>query len=179
MNMTGCFHCGQKGHFIQNCPQLVAAETSEVGTVASTLGTSGSSQASRGGSGRGGSTTPGRGRGRGARGRASTPIGQIQSGIRTQAQVFSVTQQEADASPDMIIGMISIYDHDAYALVDPGATNSFISVPFTERQQIESQPIDGRMVVSIPNGDIIVTPHPDEVYSTCNCKGAYVHQVPL
>ena len=24
-----------------------------------------------------------------------------------------------------------------------------------------------------------VTPRPDEVHSTCNCKGAYVHQVPL
>ena len=24
-----------------------------------------------------------------------------------------------------------------------------------------------------------VTPHPDEVHSTCNCKGAYVHQVTL
>ena len=36
--------------------------------------------------------------------------------------------------------------------MDPGATHSFISVPFTERHQIESQPIDGRMVVSVPNG---------------------------
>ena len=25
----------------------------------------------------------------------------------------------------------------------------------------------------------IVTPRPDEVHNTCNCKGAYVHQVPL
>ena len=26
---------------------------------------------------------------------------------------------------------------------------------------------------------IPVTPRPDEVHSTCNCNGAYVHQVPL
>ena len=105
----------------------------------------------------GGSTAPGRGCGMGAEGRGSTPIGQIQSGTRTQAWVFTVTQQEVDASPDMITGMILVYDHDAYALVDPGATHSFISVSFTERHQIESQPIDGRMVVSVPNGDTMIS----------------------
>ena len=77
MNMTGCFHYEQEGHFIRNCPQLVVVDTFEVGTVASTPGTSGPSQAGRGGSGRGGSTTPSRGRGRGEGGRGSTPIGQI------------------------------------------------------------------------------------------------------
>ena len=53
--------------------------------------------------------------------------------------------------------MILVYDHDAYALVDLGATHSFILVPFTERHQIESQPIDGRMVVSVPNGDTMIS----------------------
>ena len=51
----------------------------------------------------------------------------------------------------MITSIISVYDHDAYALVDLGATHSFILVPFTERHQIESQPIDGRIVVSVPS----------------------------
>ena len=157
MNMTVCFHCGHEGHFIRNRPQLVAAETSKVGTVASTPGTSGPSQAGMGGSGRGGSTTPSKGRGRGAEDRGSTSIGQIQSGTHTQAWVFTVTQQEADASPDVITCMIPVYDHDSYALVDPRATHSFISVPFTERHQIESQPIDGRMVVSVPNGDTMIS----------------------
>ena len=83
--MTGCFHCGHEGHFIRNYPQLVAVETPEIGTVASTPDISGPNQAGRGGSGRGGSTATGRGRGRGAGGKGSTSIGQIQSGIRTQA----------------------------------------------------------------------------------------------
>ena len=77
MNITGCFHCEHEGHFIRYCPQLVAAKTFEIGTVASTPATSGPSQACRAGLGRGGSTTPGRGRGRGAEGRGSTLIGQI------------------------------------------------------------------------------------------------------
>ena len=89
---VGCFHYRQEGHFIRDCPQLVDAETFEVGTVAFTLGTSDPSQAGRGGSGRGGSTAPSRGRGRGAGSRGSTPIGQIQSGTSTKAPVFTVTQ---------------------------------------------------------------------------------------
>ena len=57
----------------------------------------------------------------------------------------------------MITGIISVSDHDACALVDPGAIHSFILVPFTERHQIEFQLIDGRMLVSVPNGDTMIS----------------------
>ena len=53
----------------------------------------------------------------------------------------------------MVIGIISILDHDAYTLVDLGATHSFASRPFLDHFQIETQPLGGRMRVSLPVGD--------------------------
>ena len=32
---------------------------------------------------------------------------------------------------------------------------------------------------NVLNEEGFVTPCPDEVHSICNCRGAYVHQVPL
>ena len=95
-----------------------------------------SAAASRGGHGRGRGSAPG-----------------IQTEARTQARIYAVTQQDADAAPDVVTGIISILDHDAYTLVDPGATHSFASKPFLDRFQIETQPLGGRMRVSLPAGD--------------------------
>ena len=60
-----------------------------------------------------------------------------------------MTQQEADAALDVVTGIISILDHDAYTLVDPGATHSFASKYFLDRFQIKTQPLEGRMRVSL------------------------------
>ena len=91
--------------------------------------------------------------GRGGRGRGRGSASGIQTQPLTQARVYAVTQQDADAAPDVVTGTISILDHDAYTLVDPGATHSFASKPFLDRFQIEIQPLEGRMRVSIPAGD--------------------------
>ena len=64
-----------------------------------------------------------------------------------------MTQQDADAAPNVVTGIISILDHDAYTLVDPGATHSFASKHFLDRFQIKTQPLEGRMRVSLPAGD--------------------------
>ena len=98
---------------------------------------------------RGASAPVGRG-GRG-RGRGSGPG--IQTEARTQARVYVVTQQDADAAPDVVTGIISVLDHDAYTLVDPGATHSFASKHFLDHFQIQTQPLEGGMRVSLPTED--------------------------
>ena len=91
--------------------------------------------------------------GRGGHGRGRGSATGVQKESRTQARVYAVTQQDAYAAPDVITGIISILDHDAYTLVDQGATHSLASKPFLDRFQIETQPLEGRMRVSLPTGD--------------------------
>ena len=50
------------------------------------------------------------GRGDHGRGRGSAPG--MQTETCTQARVYVVTQQDADAAPNVVIGIISILDHD-------------------------------------------------------------------
>ena len=146
---TGCFHCGQEGHFIRKCPQLIGAETSVASLATPVPEMSTQKSSGRGFPSRGANTAVGRG-GHG-RGRGSAPG--MQTKARTQARVYAVTQQDADAAPNVVTGIISILDHDAYTLVDPGATHSFASKPFLDHLQIETQPLGGHMRVSLPAGD--------------------------
>ena len=125
---TGCFHCGQEGHLIRECPQLIGVETpvANLATPAPEMSTQKSS--GRGFPRRGASTAAGRG----GRGRVRGSAPGIQTEARTQARVYVVTQQDADATPYVVTGIISILDHDAYTLVDPGATHSFASKHFLD-----------------------------------------------
>ena len=83
----GCFHYGQKGHFIKECPQLIGAETSVASLATPALEMSTHRSSGRGFLSRGASATVGRwGHGRG---RGSAP--RTQTETRTQARVFAVT----------------------------------------------------------------------------------------
>ena len=71
----------------------------------------------------------------------------------TQARVFAVTQQDADTALDVVTCIISVFGHDAYFIIDHGATHSFISMGFISKVKVESQLIDCSIVVSLPTGD--------------------------
>ena len=71
----------------------------------------------------------------------------------TQAKVFAVTQKDADTTPDVVTGIISVFGRDAHILIDLGAIHSFISTSFISNVNVESQPIDCSIVVSLPTGD--------------------------
>ena len=68
---TGCFHRGQEGHFIRECPQLIGAKTSVASLATPTPEMSTQRSSGRGFPSRGASIAAGRG-GRG-RGRGSAP----------------------------------------------------------------------------------------------------------
>ena len=70
----------------------------------------------------------------------------------TQARVFAVTQQDVDTALDVVTCIILVFDRDAHILIDPGATHSFISMGFISNVNVESQPIDCNIVVSLPTG---------------------------
>ncbi|CAL9004569.1 unnamed protein product [Prunus brigantina] len=77
------------------------------------------------------SRAPSSSRGRGGRNSKGQP-----EHSTTQARVFSMTQQEAHATLDLITGMIPIFGYLARVLIDPEATHSFVAhnfVPYLEK----------------------------------------------
>ena len=140
---------------MRDCPSTVASSPSEARSAVQGQ-TSGSRGPDRGGPQTGGATSawqPGSGAGRDIppRGQPGRPPRAPTGRPRSQAaRVYTVTQQGADATPDVVTGTISLFDTDAHVLVDPGATHSFISREFIDRVGIELSPTKCSMVVSLP-----------------------------
>ncbi|PPY92736.1 hypothetical protein C5P31_25780, partial [Escherichia coli] len=106
-------------------------------------------------SGRESQSSAGRGRGRG---RGSSSSG-------NQNRIYALAgRQDQESSPDVVTGMLTICSHDAYALIDPGSTLSYIT-PFVARKfGIVPEILSDPFAVSTPVGESIIA---RRVYRGC------------
>ena len=110
--------------------------------------------------------TTGRGRGQtqtvsAAPGRARQEAGQTSGG---QARVYAFTRQEAEAAPDVIRGKISLFNFEVYALIDPGATHSFIASSTASNLSVTPDVLGKDLSVGTSLGDYIIV---QTVYRDC------------
>jgi hypothetical protein len=75
------------------------------------------------------------------------------------ARVNHVAMEDAQATPDVIIGMILVNDNNAFMLFDSGASHSFIAASFVQKYNLPLSMLKNRMIVSSPGGDM----HPRHV----------------
>jgi hypothetical protein len=68
--------------------------------------------------------------------------------------VNHVTVEDAQAAPDVIIGMILANDNGAIVLFDSGASHSFVAANFVQKHNLPLYMLKNRMIVSSPGGDM-------------------------
>jgi hypothetical protein len=80
----------------------------------------------------------------------------IYSGKQNQARarVNHVAVEDAQAAPDVIIGMILVNDNGAIVLFDSGSSHSFIAANFMQKHNLPLSMLKNRMIVSSPGGDM-------------------------
>ena len=64
-----------------------------------------------------------------------------------------MTTQEALATPDVVTGTLSIFGDDARVLIDPGATQSFISREYVTRVEATLVPLGCGLEIATPIGE--------------------------
>ncbi|XP_047260856.1 uncharacterized protein LOC124894157 [Capsicum annuum] len=149
MGTDVCYWCGMPGHVIKDCPRRCR------GDMAQPTGSAVASSSSVPPSGRGEQFPIGRGRG--IRGTASSSVAQN----RTYALG---TRQNLEASPDVVIGTLSIFSHKAYALIDPGSTLSYITPLVAGKLGRTPKLLNQPLAVSTPTGESIIA---RRVYCDC------------
>ncbi|KAJ8773394.1 hypothetical protein K2173_028571 [Erythroxylum novogranatense] len=82
------------------------------------------------------------------------------------ARVFAMTREEAETAPEVVTGMIKLFDVDVLALIDPGSTHSFVSSGRTICGRVLS-PLDTPLMVSTPIDQFIVI---SQVYRDCEIE---------
>jgi hypothetical protein len=62
--------------------------------------------------------------------------------------------EDAQAAPEVIIGMILVNDNNAIMLFDSGASHWFVAASFVQKYNLPLSMLNNRMIVSSPGGDM-------------------------
>ena len=73
-----------------------------------------------------------------------------------QARVYAITRQEASAAPQVITGMVSFLNQEVCALIDPGATHSFVSSELAHKLQLQYEDMLFGLCVRTPLGENVI-----------------------
>jgi hypothetical protein len=119
-----CFSCGQSEHYANRCPRKSTIQMPARGTNQNIN--------------------------RSANNNTSTPARQNQA----HARVNHVAVEDAQAAPDIIIGMILVNNNDAIVLFDCGASHSFVPANFVQKHNLPLAMLKNQMIVSSPGGDM-------------------------
>jgi hypothetical protein len=65
-----------------------------------------------------------------------------------------VAVEDAQAAPNVIIGMILVNDNNAIVLFDSGASHSFVAANFLQKHNLPLSMLNNWMIVSSPGGDM-------------------------
>ena len=71
--------------------------------------------------------------------------------------MFVLTHDEAEASNNIVEGMISVLSHSAKTLMDSGTSHSFMSESFAGTLSQFLQPVQSDMVVVTPGGEELLS----------------------
>ncbi|KAL5794529.1 hypothetical protein ACOSP7_003123 [Xanthoceras sorbifolium] len=144
--LTGaCLKCGSHDHFVRECPQM-GPQQPERSAPTTSRGRRPGQAVPEGGSHRG----------------ASESVARPDS--RAPARVYGVRAQEDKDAPDVIAGIISIFDTSAIALIDPGSTHSYICDALLKQRNLQTEPTEFDVLVSNPIGQSVVV---NRIYRNC------------
>jgi hypothetical protein len=68
--------------------------------------------------------------------------------------VNHVAVEDAQAAPNVIIGMILVNDNGAIIIFDSGASHSFVATNFVQKHNLLLSMLKNQMIVSSPGGDM-------------------------
>ncbi|XP_070032756.1 uncharacterized protein [Nicotiana tomentosiformis] len=144
-----CYTSERPGHMIRDCPNRDSRGMAQ--PASSAIGSSMSVHTSRHES----QFSAGRGQ---DRGRGSS------SGVNHNRIYGLAGRHDQETSPDVVTYILTIFSHDAYALIDPGSTLSYITPFIAGKFVIVPEILSDPFAVSTPVGESIIA---RRVYRAC------------